>query len=129
MFPHWNLNLNWFSNFWLFWKPCEPNEWIRGEHMKFLTFGTSLHKLKHPSGHPRDLTRSSISSSFSLVFMVVYSLSSFFIFFWLILILKAKLITPSGSVSNLAGISFWKYCNKKEGQCFSGTFMYFISGS
>ena len=52
---------------------------------------------------------SSISSSFSLDFMVVYSFSSRFIFFWLILSTKAMLNTASWSASNFFGISVWKY--------------------
>ena len=58
------------------------------------------------------ITLSSISSSFSLVFMVVYSFSNFLIFLWFSLRPYAMLNTGSGSESNLLGISFWKYCTR-----------------
>ncbi len=66
-------------------------------------------------------TLSSISSSFSLHFMVVYSFSSRFIFFWLILRPKAMLKMASWSASNFTGMSFWKYWKRKE------LLQYFIS--
>ena len=65
-------------------------------------------------GKVKALTLSSISSSFSLVFIVMYSFSIFFIFFALIFKLKANDITISGSDSNLAGISFWKYWKQTD---------------
>merc|ERR1719402_1877555 len=55
--------------------------------------------------------------------MVVYSFSSLFILFWLILRPNAMLNTTSGSASNLAGMSFWKYLITPSMSCLSSSYL------